>query len=120
MAIIHRRTFYGKVGSADQLVQLMNEGNEGMARFGACLKARVFTDAMTGRSDRVVVEWEVDNIGDMDSAMARVMGDPDGAAFFQWLDAEVERTDRIRRRRILDCALGFVHQEAGRGLEDGP
>ena len=87
MAIIHRRTFYGKVGTADQLVQLMNEGNEAMARFGAGLKARVFTDAMTGRSDRVVVEWELENIGDMDSAMARLMGNPDGAAFFSgWME----------------------------------
>ena len=82
MAIIHRRIFYGKVGSADQLVQLMNEGNETMARFEAGLKARVLTDAMTGRSDRVVVEWELEKMEDMDSAMARVMGNPDGAAFF--------------------------------------
>ncbi len=82
MAIIHRRIFYGKVGSSDQLVQLMNEGNEAMVRFGAGLKARVFTDAMTGRSDRVVVEWELENIGDMDSQMAVLMGNPDGAAFF--------------------------------------
>ena len=87
MAIIHRRIFYGKVGSADRLVQLMNEGNEGMARFGSSLKARVFTDAMTGRSDRVVVEWELENIGDMDSQMAVVMGNPDGAAFFSgWME----------------------------------
>ena len=82
MPIIHRRIFYGKVGSADRLVQLMNEGNESMTRFGATLKPRVFSDAMTGRSDRVVVEWEMENIGDMDSQMALVMGNPDGAAFF--------------------------------------
>ena len=87
MAIVHRRIFYGKVGNADQLVQLMNEGNEGMARFGAGLKARILSDAWTGRSDRVVVEWELENIGDMDSAMARVMGNPDGAAFFSgWME----------------------------------
>ena len=82
MAIIHRRTFFGKVGSADQLVQLMNEANENMGRFGAGLKARVLSDAMTGRSDRVVVEWELESIGDMDSAMARLMSNPDGAAYF--------------------------------------
>ena len=83
MAIIHRRTFYGKVGSADQLVQLMTEANETMARYGASFKTRVLTDAMTGRSDRLVVEWEMENIGDMDSQLAVVMGNPDGAAFFQ-------------------------------------
>ena len=87
MAIVHRRIFYGKVGNGDQLVQLMNEGNESLARFGAGLTARVLTDAMTGRSDRVVVEWELENIGDMESAMAQVMGNPDGAAFFSgWME----------------------------------
>lgn len=89
MPIIHRRTFYGKVGSADQLVKLMVEGNETMARLGGGLKARVLTDAMTGRSDRVVVEWELENIGDMDSQMAVVMGNPDGAAFFSGLMAKL-------------------------------
>ena len=82
MAVIHRRIFYGKVGSADQLVQLMNDANEAMARFGFGPKARVLTDTMTGRSDRVVVEWELENIGDMDSQMAAVMRNPDGAAYF--------------------------------------
>ena len=87
MAIVHRRIFYGQVGNGDQLVQLMNEGNEGLARFGAGLTARVLTDAMTGRSDRGVVEWELENIGDMESAMAQVMGSPDGAAFFNgWME----------------------------------
>ena len=85
MTIIHRRTFYGKVGSADQLVKLMVEANDTMARYGASLKTRVLTDAMTGRSDRVVVEWELENIGDMDSQMTVVMGNPDGAAFFSGL-----------------------------------
>ena len=70
------------MGSADKLVQLMTEVNETMTRFGASFKTRVLTDAMTGRSDRVVVEWELENMGDMDSQMAVVMGNPDGASYF--------------------------------------
>lgn len=82
MTVIHRRIFYGKVGTADQLVQLVTEMNESMTRFGARFKTRVFTDAMTGRSDRVVVEWELENMGDMDTQMAVVMGSPEGASYF--------------------------------------
>ena len=82
MTVIHRRIFYGKVGTADQLVQLMTEANAAMTRFGASFKTRVFTDAMTGRSDRVVVEWELENMGDMDTQMAVVMGSPEGASYF--------------------------------------
>ena len=44
---------------------------------------------MTGRSDRVVVEWELENIGDMDSQMAAVMDNPDGAAFFSGFMAKL-------------------------------
>ncbi len=37
---------------------------------------------MTGRSDRVVVEWDVDDMGSMDAALSSIMEDPEGAAYF--------------------------------------
>lgn len=67
MAIIHRRIFFGKVGSADRLVQHMKDGDRILAKYGGEFKSRVLTDHMTGRSDRVVVEWEIESIAEMDS-----------------------------------------------------
>ena len=87
MPLIHRRTFYAKAGAADQLVQLMQDGNAAMGRFGTSLNSRVLTDHMTGRSDRVVVEWEVDDIGSMDTALSSIMENPEGAAYFGgWME----------------------------------
>ena len=87
MPLIHRRVFYAKVGAANQLVDLMRDGNEAMARFGSSINSRVLTDHMTGRSDRVVVEWEVDDIGSMDAALSSIMENPEGAAFFGgWME----------------------------------
>ena len=87
MPFIHRRVFYGKAGAADQLVQHMQEANEAMARFGSDMNPRILTDHMTGRSDRVVVEWEMDNIGSMDDSMSGLMSNPEAAAFFgPWME----------------------------------
>lgn len=87
MPLIHRRTFYAKVGAANQLVQLMQDGNAAMVRFGSSISSRVLTDHMTGRSDRVVVEWEVDDIGSMDMALNTIMQNPEGAAYFGgWME----------------------------------
>ncbi len=37
---------------------------------------------MTGRSDRVVVEWDVADMGSMDAALSSIVEDPEGAAYF--------------------------------------
>ena len=81
MALIHRRIVYGKDGAANELVQLMQDGNSAMARFGSPINSRVLTDHMTGQSDQVVMEWEVDDIGLMDAAFNQVREKPDDAAF---------------------------------------
>lgn len=87
MTIIHRRIFYGKVGAADQLVQLMKEGDRILATHGSSFKSTTLTDHMTGRSDRVVVEWELESLGDMDAAMAEVMSKPEAQAEFgPWME----------------------------------
>ena len=86
MTIIHRRVFFGKVGVADQLVQHLNEGTDGLRRYGVEFKMRVLTDYMSGRSDRVAAEWEVEELKDVDSAMEAAMESAEAQAFFgQWM-----------------------------------
>ena len=87
MSLIHRRIFYAKVGAANELVQLMHDDNSAMARFGSAINSRILTDHMTGRSDRVVMEWEADDTCPMDAAMNQVMANPEGADFFGgWME----------------------------------
>ena len=59
----------------------MHDDNSAMARFGSAINSRILRDHMTGRSDRVVMEWEADDIGSMDAAMNQVMANPEGADF---------------------------------------
>ena len=87
MALIHSRIFYAKVGTTNELVQLIHDDNCAMARFGFAINSRILTDPMTGRSDRVVMEWEADDIRSMDAAMNQVMANPEGANFFgEWME----------------------------------
>ncbi len=38
-------------------------------------------------SDRVVVEWDVDEMGSLDAALSSIMEDPGGAAYFGgWME----------------------------------
>ena len=73
MALILRRMFYAKVGMADALVDHFKEGNKAFENSG--IKTRVLSDYHSGRSDRVVVEWEVGSIMHMETAMGQVMRD---------------------------------------------
>ena len=82
MPSIHRRVFYAKVGKSDQAAQLLKEANDAMSRFGADTKGRVLADYLSGRTDLVVVEWEVASIGELESGMEGAMASPEGQAWF--------------------------------------
>ena len=62
MSIIHRRVFFCRIGTADQLVQLFQEAETVMQRLGTEFKTRFLSDYLSGRSDRVVMEWEVNSL----------------------------------------------------------
>ena len=86
MAIVHRRIFYAKVGQAAPLVQHFQEADEQMKGYGIGWDTRIYTDYYSGRSDRVVVEWVFDDLGDMDAEFGRIMEIPEAAAFFEaWM-----------------------------------
>ena len=57
MAIVHRRTFYAKVGQAAPLAQHFQDTEAYMKGYGIGWETRIYTDYYSGRSDRVVVEW---------------------------------------------------------------
>ena len=84
MPVIHLRVFYGKVGSTDQLVQHLKEGYKKLEQYsGGDLKARILTDYMSGRTDRVVTEEEADNFGEIEAVYNRAMADPQAQTWFQ-------------------------------------
>ena len=66
MAIIHRRTFYAKVGQAGPLVAHLRQFGKLAAQHGMPLEDRILTDHQSGRTDRVVWEWEVESMAELD------------------------------------------------------
>ena len=87
MAIVHRRVFYGKVGMASPLVEHMRAGDQILGKNGARFTSRIMTDDMTGRSDRVVVEWEMGSVSEMNNALEQVMANPEAQVeMSRWME----------------------------------
>ena len=87
MAIIHRRVFQAKVGQSAPLVEHFLEAVKQMKSHGINWDTRISTDYHSGRSDRVSVEWLLDELSDIDADIARVMEIPEAAAFLgAWLE----------------------------------
>ena len=83
MAIIHRRTFYAKVGGAGPLVAHLREFGKLVAQHGIGLKERILTDHQSGRTDRVVWEWEIESMAEL--GMEALQGNQAAAyAFTKW------------------------------------
>ena len=62
MTVVNRRTFYGKAGKADAIVALLQEGGKTFVKNGVKLHYRILTDHNSGRTDRVVWEWEGESV----------------------------------------------------------
>ena len=82
MTIIQRRVFFAKAGQAEQLVAHIKEMEKALSQYGVSFKSRMMTDYMSGRTDRIVMEWEVDDLKEIESNMDRVMSDPQAQASF--------------------------------------
>ena len=82
MAFVQRRSFYAKIGMAGPLVEHIREFSRIAAGAGATLKERVLTDYMSGRTDRVVWEWEFEDWAEFEAIMASA-GDA-AEAFAAW------------------------------------
>ncbi|MBI4295926.1 MAG: hypothetical protein HY667_02275 [Chloroflexi bacterium] len=86
MSFIMRRVMYGKPGTADQLVQLMKDSERFLERYGGVAKMRTLVDHMCGRSDRVVGEFEMNDISDFYAFMGQVMSKHEAAAEYKALE----------------------------------
>lgn len=82
MAIIQRRIFHGKVGSAGDLVTWAHDMYHVIQTNNPEINFRVLSDYQSGRTDRVVVEIELESMAQLDSALEKTMADPDTQARF--------------------------------------
>ena len=91
LAIIQRRTFYGKVGAGGPLIDLMKEMGGIM---GPGVKSRVLSDYQSGRTDRVVYEIEVPDLAAL-SVVEQGMGQNPEAigAWFQKLTGLIDQAE---------------------------
>ena len=83
MAIIQRRVFYGKVGSANELVEWASTMYSLIKAHNPSISYRVMSDHQSGRTDRVVSEIEVGSLAELDAMLGSVMEDGEAAAEFE-------------------------------------
>ena len=97
MSIIQRRVFYGKVGSAENLVTWATEMYDVLRIKNPDLSYRVLSDYQSGQTDRVVVEIELENMAQLDELLGRTMSDPDTQkrfmAVFERLETLIDRAE---------------------------
>ena len=97
MSIIQRRVFYGKVGSAENLVTWATEMYDVLRIKNPDLSYRVLSDYQSGQTDRVVVEIELENMAQLDELLERTMSDPDTQkrfmAVFERLETLIDRAE---------------------------
>jgi hypothetical protein len=86
-----RRVVYGKPGAADQIVQVLKEGEEFMRRHGTPPKMRILVDHMSGRSDTVVEELEMDDMADFYASLGKLMSSPEAVAEHKALEERLFR-----------------------------
>ena len=92
MTIVHRRVFFGKVGTADRIVKLCREFEKAAKRYGLNIKTtRVMTDYMNGRTDRVAWAWEVDSLATIEAGLSKMNSDPKGKAEFDRLFGQLSQ-----------------------------
>jgi hypothetical protein len=77
MTIIQRRVFYGKVGSAENLVAWANEMYSVIKINNPDVPLRVLSDYQSGQTDRVAVEIELESMAQLDDVLGKTMADPD-------------------------------------------
>ena len=83
MSLIQRRVFYGKVGTAEDLVEWAKEMYGLIHEQAPEMNYRVLSDYQSGRTDRVVVEFEMDKFSQLEDALERTMDSQSNQAKFE-------------------------------------
>lgn len=91
--IIHQRTFFCKVGHADEVVRLTREFKRISDAAGAQARAeRIYTD-LTGKNDRVIWQVELERLADWEDAAPKFFEQGDFASWFEELSSHIEGSD---------------------------
>lgn len=75
MAVIQRRIFYGKVGTAGSLVEWAQEMYGLISEQNQDMTIQIMTDRQSGRTDRMVVELEAESAEALDAIIEKTMSD---------------------------------------------
>ena len=102
MTIIHRRVFYARIGKSGPLVTLMKEADGLMQKAGFSFKSRYLTDFLSGRSDRVIMEWEVEDPSEI-AGLYQSLGSPEVQAAFK--DWEVQMNELVEYSEVENLAI---------------
>ncbi len=82
--IVQRRVFQAKPGAAGAVVAKMKEFQPQFERHGGS-SARIYTDYLSGPTDRVVWEFDAENLAQLESIFETVSQDPEAqSAFENW------------------------------------
>ena len=96
MTFVIRRNFHGKPGTADELIKICADPSFMVRGLGIAVKLKVLSDLNGGRTDRVVVEWELE---DLSEGMAV------GSERDEYVDSQEEYADWFERlSEIIDHA----------------
>ena len=91
-----RRIFHSKPGSADELIKICADTSFMVRGLCIAVKPKVLSDLNGGRTDRVVVEWELEGLSE---AMAV------GSEWDEDVDSQEEYADWFERlSEIIDHA----------------
>jgi len=84
--ITHRRVFQAKTGAAAEVVAKMKEFHSIFQRPGGP-PCRIYTDLLSGRTDQVVWEFDVDSLGTLESLFWAASQNPDYVkAYEAWFE----------------------------------
>jgi len=82
--ITQRRLFQAKVGQAGHVVAKIKEFESSFERFGGSTN-RIYTDMLSGKTDRVVWEFDTESLTSLESTFQEVGQDPEyQKAFGKW------------------------------------
>jgi hypothetical protein len=83
--IIERRVFQAKVGQSAAVVAKFKEFGELSKQQNLRPSPRIYTDYLSGHTDRVAVEWEMESVGSFEQMIGTLMGNPEAMrAYEQW------------------------------------
>ena len=85
--ITQRRVFQAKIGQAGQVVTKMQEFQPWFEKHGGPT-SRIYTDLFSGKTDRVVWEFDAESLGKLESIFWEAGQDPDyQKAYGNWYES---------------------------------